>query len=449
MTYKSITMVCVMLLSMTMGVALAKVSPEEAAKLKTELTPVGAERAGNADGSIPAWTGGLNIPGFKNGEWVPDPFADEKPLFTITKDNYQQYADKLATSQIEMFKTVDHFKMNVYPTHRTMEFPDWVNESTYSAALNAVLVDDGNGVEGACGAIPFPIPKSGGEAIQNHLMRYYGSNVYVSNYGVSGYKNSAASPMFAADVILQFPYYQKGQECGDGLLTFSNTYSVPARRKGEMLIVNDFLNASKRPREAWQYIPGQRRVRRAPTIGFDTPDMAITTYDDAYGYNGSPERYDWKIIGKKEIYIPYNGYTLERSWADGTVTIDNMTPEYPTSDQIFRWELHRVWVVEGTLKEDARHIYAKRIFYFDEDSWAQGIQERYDAKGNLWRYTFANIMYYPAENQKFSFIKPLLNKDMQSGEYTYWYVSLEPLKTVAPEPPEYFGPSGMRKRARR
>ncbi|MCK4509142.1 MAG: DUF1329 domain-containing protein, partial [Desulfuromonadales bacterium] len=218
--------------------------------------------------------------------------------------------------------------------------------------------------------MPFPIPQSGGEAIQNVLMRYWGSNITLENYGVSGYRNSGGTPTYAAKAIVSFPYYQKGQkECGDGLLSFTNTYTVPARRKGEQLIVNDYLNANKRPREAWQYIPGQRRVRRAPTIAFDTPDMAITTYDDAYTYNGSPERYDWKLLGKKEMYIPYNGYDLTSAWAKGKLTMKNITPQYPDSDQLFRWELHRVWVVEGTVKEGARHIYAKRIFYVDEDSW--------------------------------------------------------------------------------
>jgi len=448
MNRKLIAFACTLLLGVTFNVAHAKVSAEEAAKLKKELTPIGAERAGNADGSIPAWNGGLKPPaGFKNGDWMPDPFAGEKPLFTITKDNYQKYADKLAVSQIEMFKRVPSFKMDVYPTHRTVEMPDWVTQNMLNNATTAELVDEGNGVTGACGGVPFPIPKSGGEAIQNYLMRYYGSNVIIENLGVSGYQNSDPAPTFGTEVFLQFPYYQKGQACGDGLLTFANTYTQPARRKGEQLIVRDYLNASAKPREAWQYIPGQRRVRRAPTIGFDTPDMAISTYDDAYMYNGSPERYDWKLVGKKEIYIPYNGYDADSGWANGLYGMKDMTHEYPTTPAIFRWELHRVWVVEGTLKQDARHIYAKRTFYLDEDSWAAGIQDRFDAKGELWRFAWGNILYYYAPEAMFTEIRPILQKDLQSGEYMLWYISLSPLRVADPQPDEYFGPSGLRKRA--
>ena len=69
--------------------AMAKVSEEEAARLERELNVRGAEVAGNADGSIPAWTGkwlglppGLTWKG-PGQEAYPDPYAADKPLFSI------------------------------------------------------------------------------------------------------------------------------------------------------------------------------------------------------------------------------------------------------------------------------------------------------------------------------------------------------------------------------
>ena len=52
--------------SLAAGSAFAAVSPEQAAELGKTLTPMGAEMAGNADGSIPAWdpTGGPVPAGF-------------------------------------------------------------------------------------------------------------------------------------------------------------------------------------------------------------------------------------------------------------------------------------------------------------------------------------------------------------------------------------------------
>ena len=450
MNRKILTVLCIMLLGVFLGTAQAKVTPEEAAKLKGELTPLGAERAGNRDGSIPEWTGGMtNPPPHTNGEWLTDPFRDEKPLFTITTANYKEYIDKLSSAQIAMFENnIQNWKMDIYQTHRTVTVPDWIQENIYRNATSAVLVDDGNGVEGACGGIPFPIPKSGLEVVQNYLLRYYMSNTILDTVGLKGFRNSQGYYSGGDRSVTKVPYYQKDTPCNERLFYFANEYTGVPRRAGEQLVVNDFLNASKRPREAWQYIPGQRRVRRAPTIAFDTPDTSLQTYDDAWCYNGSPEKYDWKLIGKKETFIPYNGYSLESSWGRGELTEANLTPGYPTSPLIMRWELHRTWVVEGTVKENERHIYAKRVFYIDEDSWSIGVHERYDGKGNMWRITFANILY-DYGGDKNTLLRPTMSTDLITGEYAVVYLSLTPMLKIDPLPDEYFSPQGLRKRCRR
>ena len=121
-----------------------------------------------------------------------------------------------------------------------------------------------------------------------------------------------------------------------------------------MILAREPMDQSKNARKAWQYLPGQRRVRRAPTISYDTPNPGATglmTYDDVFMFNGSLDRYDWKLIGKKELYIPYNCYKpqlkvpLTEKCLGG-----HPDPEY------WRWELHRVWVVEGTVKPGKRHV---------------------------------------------------------------------------------------------
>ena len=76
--------------------AMAAVSAAEAAKLGAELTPLGAVKAGNADGSIPAWEGGLTsaaqagFPNYRPGQHHPDPYASDKPLYTVTSANMAQ-----------------------------------------------------------------------------------------------------------------------------------------------------------------------------------------------------------------------------------------------------------------------------------------------------------------------------------------------------------------------
>ena len=125
-------------------VAHAAVTADEAAKLKTELTPLGGERAGNKDGTIPAWTGGYTtpIPGDKPGGRRGDPFKGEKPLFSITARNLGQYEEKLSDGQKALLKKDPEYRIDVYKTHRTAVAPQAVYDNTFRNATRAKLVDD-------------------------------------------------------------------------------------------------------------------------------------------------------------------------------------------------------------------------------------------------------------------------------------------------------------------
>ena len=119
---KPVTLTLISLALASAG-AVAAVSPEQAAQLGKTLTPMGAEMAGNADGSIPAWdpkgtpVAANFVPGSDN---YVDPYPDEKPLYTITADNWQQYADNLTIGTRAMFEKygADGWEMHVYPSHR-------------------------------------------------------------------------------------------------------------------------------------------------------------------------------------------------------------------------------------------------------------------------------------------------------------------------------------------
>jgi hypothetical protein len=168
-------------------------------------------------------------------------------------------------------------------------------------------------------------------------------------------------------------------------------YTGPARRAGEALLLMDAVNPLKQPRRAWQYLPGQRRVKLAPDLAYDTPNPGTTgtaTYDDAFLFNGAMDRYDFKLVGKKEMVIPYNTYKLNYHDKAADVTTANFV-----NPDLMRWELHRVWVVEATLKPGKRHIYTKRTFYLDEDSWTVLASDEYDARGQLFRGGFAHLTY--------------------------------------------------------
>lgn len=394
--------------------AQAAVPADEAKQLGGSLTLIGAEKAGSADGVIPAYADGLTTPppSYKKGSGIrPDPFANEKPTVAVTAKNMSQYESKLTEGTKELLKRYPNsFRLDLYPTHRTVAFPKYVLDNTVKNATSAVTTEGGLGVQKAYAGYPFPIPKTGNEAMWNHLMRYVG---YMYKWKFDAYNvDSSGKPTLATvgEVFEQFPMYdpKRTSMLGEQEVFYrSKIYWLgPPRRAGEALINYDSLNPMAQGRRAWIYLPGQRRVKLAPEVGYDTPNPGTAggnTYDDALIFNGALDRFDFKLVGKKELIVPYNCYKLVYA----PKAQDVVTPNHLNSDLV-RWETHRVWVVEATLKPGKRHIYAKRVFYLDEDSWTMLASDQYDARGQLYRsqYVFpapAYEMPAPAFNEQVSY----------------------------------------------
>jgi len=382
------------------GGALATVPAEEAQQLGTTLTPCGAEKAGNKDGSIPEYTGGLpmdlKVPGYKPGTGkYPNPFPEDKPLFTITAQNMEQYADKLTEGQKELLRRYPTFKMHIYKTRRTINLPDHVEANCIKNATHAKLANNGLSIEGGIGGVPFPIPKNGNEVMWNHVLRYMcvTCSQHVRTYYVDANGNSVLASEQQND--LWHPWQEPGmtweklKDMGTLHWAVNANSFAPARQAGEGTVLRDHIDSASNPRRAYSYAPGQRRVRVAPDFDYDTPVIAqggINNYDEIDGgFSGKQDRYDFKLIGKKEVFIPYNEYTyLFEAPQDKVVMPNHVNPE------VTRWELHRVWVVEATLKPGFRNVVGKRRYYWDED-WGGGAYEGYDAAGKLSRATFQGV----------------------------------------------------------
>ncbi|TWC31356.1 uncharacterized protein DUF1329 [Pseudomonas sp. SJZ079] len=418
-TTKSLLQTGALTLSLLACSVMAAVSPDEAAKLGTTLTPVGAEMAGNADGSIPAWTGGLptNAGAVDGAGFLADPFASEQPLFTITAQNMDQYKDKLTPGQQAMLKRYpDSYKIPVYPTHRSATLPDDVLAATKNNAVNTKLVEGGNGLQNFDQANPFPIPKDGLEAIWNHITRYRGGSVRRLVTQATPQANGSYSMVYFQDEFTfraNLTDYQPGKE-SNVLFYFKQRVTAPSRLAGNVLLVHETLNQVKEPRLAWLYNAGQRRVRRAPQVSYDGPGTAadgLRTSDNFDLYNGSPDRYEWKLNGKKEIYIPYNAYKLDSP----KLKYDEVIKAGHINQDLTRYELHRVWHVTGTLKSGERHIYAKRDFYLDEDTWQAAEVDHYDGRGTLWRVAEAHAQYYYDKKVPWYTLETLY--DLLSGRY--------------------------------
>ncbi|MEQ1591339.1 MAG: DUF1329 domain-containing protein [Thiobacillaceae bacterium] len=395
----------------------AEVSAAEAAKLGSSLTPLGAEKSGNSVGTIPAWDGGLTKPvaGFKPGGHYPDPYAADKVLFSIASTNVDQYRERLTPGQVALLKKYPNWKMNVYPAHRSATYPRKTLDQSVANAPRAQLV--GDGVTGALGGIPFPIPKDGLEAIWNTLLRYRG-DAYATNWSqVAVTRDGDYTPVrFEYEYDFHYGNLTKPDKEREPnkLLNFLQTVTAPARLAGQVLLVHETVDQVKQPRTAWVYSPGQRRVRLAPNVAYDNPGTAadgLRTNDDFGMYNGATDRYDWKLLGKREMYVPYNSYKL----SGNTLSYADVLQAGHLNPAATRYELHRVWVVEANLKPGTSHIYKKRVFYIDEDSWAVLVTDQYDARNELWRVAEQHSINFYDVPMFFGTVE--VHHDLQSGRY--------------------------------
>jgi hypothetical protein len=360
---------------------------------------MGAERAGNAAGTIPPWTGGARTaaPGYVEGAPRADLFPGEKPLFVITASDAPAYAGRLPEGALALFRRYNDFRIAVYPSHRTAAAPQSVYDSILANATRAHAGPGGiaYGVAGAAGGVPFPIPSSGGEMVWNHLLAFWGPAraLQVSTYvaAADGHVQKTASYQETTD----FPYYYPGarpDDFGGYYFKTRREQQSPPSQAGEAYIAWQPIDASRDRPVAWRYLPGEHRVRKAPALSYDTPDAGasgLQALDDYYLFFGSPDRYDFRIVGKREMIVPYNNnrlYLLPEAAALGA--------RHENPDAL-RYELHRVWIVEGTLAAGKHHVAPRRRLYLDEDTWLAVYAESWDEDGKLWKFGHATMYTMP------------------------------------------------------
>ena len=433
--------------------AQSKVPAAEVAKLGAELTPLGAIRAGNADGTIPAWEGGITSPpaSYQPGIHHPDPFPADQPLFTITAANVNQYQANLSPGQVALFERYpETFRMPVYETRRTASLPQRIYDRSIANAASAQLNEDGNGVLDSGEGVPFPIPQSGLEGIWNHLLRYRGDTVYrVTGQAVPTVNGAYTMVKIVENMLWSYSLRGVSTDTIDNKLGyFLQEVTSPPRLAGSVLLVHETLNQAAEPRKAWIYNPGSRRVRRAPQVAYDNPGTASDgqrTSDQYDMYNGAPDRYHWELVGRRELYIPYNSYRLHNP----ANTFDDIIRPGHINPDLTRYELHRVWVVEATLKEGANHIYARRTFHLDEDSWLVSIIDQYDGRGEIWRVNEAHLINY--YEVPLTWDTALTMYDLQNGRYLVNGLSNEyEIRTFNhPLSINQFTPEALRRKGRR
>ena len=409
----------VLLSSLALLAANGAAPQDGAERLGKDLTPVGAIKAGNKDGSIPAWDGGLTKPvaGWSSGDHYVDPFPGDKILYTVTAANADKYKDLLSPGQMAMLKRYpDTWKLNVYESRRTASYPEDIYAALKENATTASLTDDGNGVQNCRRTSPFPIPTEGLHGIWNHVLRYRGKSTKRTVGQVAPIADGRHTMVTIEEEVL-YRYNAEGMtsESSDNVLAkFYQGVTGPPRLAGTKLHVHETLDQTSDPRKAWVYNKGLRRVRRAPQVSFDNPGTASDgqrTNDQFDMFNGSPERYEWKLVGRRELLVPYNCYKAHNAEKDPADLIQagHLNPD------LLRYEKHRVWEVDAVVKDGTSHLYKRRTFFFDEDSWQALVIDQYDNSDNIWRVSEAYpIIYYDVPALYDTLIS---HYDLQNGRY--------------------------------
>ncbi|MDM4772792.1 DUF1329 domain-containing protein [Solimonas sp. SE-A11] len=445
--HSRITITAALAAALFAGAAGAKVSPDEAAKLGQELTPVGAEKVGNKEGTIPEWTPGKQR-GELKGEYPNNPETDnDKPLYTITKANIGQYVGKLSEGHKKLLNTYDSYKMNVYSSKRVVAWPDVIYQATAANATTCEMV--GTDTPNNCKlGFPFPIPKSGAEPIWNHKLKFRGEAATRYNNQFIVQPNGAyQQTKIVEDVTFGYGSIKKSvpltTTSGEFLKYLSKTVEPP-RMAGTYILVHEKAGTGAAGRAAWLYSPGLKRIRRAPTVCCDNPYEGTDGhqfYDQVDMFNGVLERYNWKLVGKKEVYIPYNSNKI----AGNTIKYKDLIRPKHINPELPRYELHRVWVVEATLKEGTSHTFKKRRFYIDEDSWNIAMVDDYDNRDQLYQFQEGHVGF--AANVMASFTIPEVIYHFTSGRYfiTAAFNEDKPYDLTVSFGDDYFSASSVQK----
>ena len=428
--------------------ASAQVSAAQAAELGKTLTPIGATKAGSKDGTIPEWTGGLPQSGALKGDYPHPALMNDKPLFVINHSNYTKYAQYLTKGSQELLKRYPDYYMNVYPSRRTVSWPDFIYKATEANATTSKLIGTDQ-PEGAKLGFPFPIPQNGAEVIWNHKLKWRGDAVRrYNNQLIVQPDGSYQVTKLVEDVLFEYANKEHPETLAPGHTEFLKYLSetvAPPRLAGTFILVHEKASTGNNGRSAWLYSPGLRRIRRAPNVQYDNPYEGTDGnefYDQVDMFNGALDRYNWKLIGKKEMIVGYNNYKI----SDKDVSLADLAHPHHLNQALPRYEMHRVWIVEADLKPGLSHVFKKRVMYVDEDSWNICAEDDYDNRGQLYKYNEGMSVFSPAIQTVGSV--PQIIYDFFSGRYFVtaaindgkpddWTVSFDD---------DYFTPAAVQKR---
>lgn len=401
------------------------------------LNYLGAELAGNLEETIPPYIAGkINFPdAWRPGDHYLNPFPDDEILFKIDANNVNTFEAKLSEGQKKLISRHSEYYLPIYKSRRSSIYPEFIREGTLSNQTQTKLSEDGNGLVDYKEGFPFPILSKNSHAaalqsLWNHRTRYRGGHVERTVMQTTVFDSDRFTPVKLYQRFSRAEHLRglEGSDHENVLFYYLDRITAPARLSGTTILVHETLNQTAQHRRAWLYSQAHKRVRRAPSVAYDAPvpgTYGLRTADSYDMFNGSSDKYDWQYLGKQELFIPYNAYQL----ASSELKYEQILQPLTINPDFQRLELHRVHKIEARLKSNERHIYAKRIFYLDEDTWTIVLTEQYDQRGELWRISEGHLMNY--YDQDLPYYSMEVTYDLLSNRYNVFGLSNEENKSYS------------------
>lgn len=378
------------------------------------FTDVGAEASGNADGRIPPFDGGL-----PQGDSTQNPYADDAPLVVLDSNNMADWEPWLSDGHRALLSQNPQFRMPVYPSRRSVNYPQAIREATQKNRGRAKLLGS-DAISGAKLGFPFPSPESGVEAMWNHRLRWRGeATMRTTRQSVvrkDGSNNGTLvqyEEMYARYANISDPADLARENI---LLYYLTTFGRGTQSPDFTVLVHESANSLEKSRAIWVLPKSYKKMFRIPPVGYDNPfpgSEGLYYVDMVDMYNGAFDHYDWKLAGKRELLVGYNAFKAQEYRAnDGP---DGLLHAGAVNPDALRYEVHRVWVVEATERGGKSHIFGVRRFYLDEDSWNIILVENYDRVGQLWRVQEGHLL--PNTEIQAADSAPVVTYDLSDGRY--------------------------------
>jgi hypothetical protein len=423
------------------------VGPEVAKRLGGDLTPVGASAAGNPEGTIPAWDGGLHLSKAADAPYA-DPYTQDQPRLVIDAAHLEDYQGRLSPGQQAWLRRyADTARMPVYATRRSVAAPDAYYAGTAQNAVRVFLDPDSGLPQKAVPGAPFPIPSSGPdggeEVIWNHVLRWRGPGRERASV-IAVVSPSGSIQLAHLRERAKFHTLQAGYEQEDRVPLYDLAITVldPPRLAGTFKLAQVGLKGISRAR---QKSPDLVRSLSSTDVGGDTPAIGAegaVNEDQMEGYSGSPERYRWKLLGKREMFVPYNAYRLHAA------SLTELLGAHHVDPASTRYELHRVWALDARCKPNQACSYPQRTFYLDEDSWQILLVDLYDRSGQL--AMLQEVHTFMAYDHNILLPAYETCYDLQGGRYAFSGLDQSQAEVRFPDlPDDAFGRNTVARWARR